>query len=699
MRISSLLASKPKILYMIYGEDIITSGIIRNQVIPLLKDLSDNYEFTLLSIVRSNFSLDTVQIAKLKSELSLFRIELQLITEGLNHDETVTKITHICNNIRPNLLHCRSYFTALFAALSKQKTGIPYIFDLRGRMPEEQKLARDVARGLSLPGPADEMFIADKRMEAALLADADVSITQNIDFSNAVRNSTPTKIKRMVEIQNYVDLTRFEFDQKTRNNLRERYGWTDKPVLGFSGSMSPWCSFENIVYWASLVQRVLPTTQLVFLTYTDASAVIKKNDEFFQSLFHKYGFPSENAHFFSPSASDVPQWLCAMDVGILSLKRFFFESQHCTQPIKIGEYLGNGLPFLGNDWETVLNHLTKNEPDSGWVLPDGELTSNHLHSLISYLKLSEAEKLLKREKTAAIAQRNFSLKIVAEKYQSLYRSLFDLPDHRINNGSENSLSEKTMVLFAHYSAESAIPAYVQFALRHLCQEFTHVVLLTNHRKINPEDLASLKALGVDVHQYINEGFDFGLWHKYLCGDGLIDTSRLLLINDSVIYHKNIFREFISWAEQQSEELCGLTCNDQPEYGIPFHLQSFFLYFKSKAVSLARKFILESGIHNDMQEVIKKQEIGISQFMLHNQIQLKSMYPYKNHPNSIQLYKELSENGCGFIKKKMLCHSYTHAEKQWLTSIGYKYLLNFDYKSMLITQNLLQDGFQKGDFPE
>ena len=62
--------------YIIYGDDIINSGIIRNQVLPLLEILSQNYNYnvTVFSVIFPGFEYDSEKLDRLEKTLRANRI-------------------------------------------------------------------------------------------------------------------------------------------------------------------------------------------------------------------------------------------------------------------------------------------------------------------------------------------------------------------------------------------------------------------------------------------------------------------------------------------------------------------------------------------------------------------------------------------------------------------------------------------------
>ena len=110
------------------------------------------------------------------------------------------------------------------------------------------------------------------------------------------------------------------------------------------------------------------------------------------------------------------------------------------------------------------------------------------------------------------------------------------------------LSRK-LALYASYQTGEDLPGYIRFALKHLAETDFKVVLLTNERKLSQATYEFIADNNIELFLTQNRGFDFGMWHRYLkmqadCtpttpGSGMQRIERLLLLNDSIVYYKNI----------------------------------------------------------------------------------------------------------------------------------------------------------------
>ena len=113
------------------------------------------------------------------------------------------------------------------------------------------------------------------------------------------------------------------------------------------------------------------------------------------------------------------------------------------------------------------------------------------------------------------------------------------------------MSNGKVILYASYQTGENLPGYVQFALKHLAETDFTVVLLTNKRPLSAGTMSFLEDNGIKLFLTENHGFDFGMWRRFLkeVANGrnsfveFNSITRLLLVNDSIVYFQNKFAEY------------------------------------------------------------------------------------------------------------------------------------------------------------
>lgn len=254
------------------------------------------------------------------------------------------------------------------------------------------------------------------------------------------------------------------------------------------------------------------------------------------------------------------------------------------------------------------------------------------------------------------------------------------------------MSNSKVILYASYQTGENLPGYVQFALKHLAETDFTVVLLTNKRPLSAGTMSFLEDNGIKLFLTENHGFDFGMWRRFLkeVANGrnsfveFNSITRLLLVNDSIVYFQNKFAEFIQRAEASTADVVSLTENDE----VRPHLQSFFLYLKQEALGAFYLHLLETPEQETFYEVVHRLEIGMSSAFEEAEVQTASLY--RTHLRALFAYPELIAQGAGFIKRKLLQRRFDFMEKVHFIRHGAYDALNADYRKLVVDAGLAPD---------
>ena len=250
-----------------------------------------------------------------------------------------------------------------------------------------------------------------------------------------------------------------------------------------------------------------------------------------------------------------------------------------------------------------------------------------------------------------------------------------------------------IVLYASYQTGPELPGYVRFALQHLSETPFRVVLLTNKRELSPDTLRFLEDHNIFLYLTENHGFDFGMWRRFLkdlaAGKGTFTTlsgiSRLVLMNDSIVYYRNRFQEFFDRAERSDADVISLTRSEE----VRPHLQSFFLYLKPEALGAFYMHLLETPEQETFYDVVHRLEIGMAQAFEDAEVRTEALYPTKKE-RVIFAYPELIAAGAGFIKRKLLQRNFSMKEKFSFIKHKAGDMLNMDYHELIIKSGFAPD---------
>ncbi len=241
---------------------------------------------------------------------------------------------------------------------------------------------------------------------------------------------------------------------------------------------------------------------------------------------------------------------------------------------------------------------------------------------------------------------------------------------------------KSICFFSSYFSGNQIPYYVKYYLEELAIHFTEVVLLTNKKDLADSEYDFLSKKNIQVRLYDNEGMDFGMWYKALSEFDKIGYERIGLINDSCVLFKSL-NPFFDWANSSSLDYMGMIETGK----ISLHIQSYFLVINKRAIPFVRDYFKVNGIKNTYKGIILNYEIGLSEHILKNGLNLGGYFNYSKRKDvnpSFILADELIKNGSPIIKKKIISHKYFLGDYlTWFRNgfnVDYRYYIDLIKKS-------------------
>lgn len=176
---------------------------------------------------------------------------------------------------------------------------------------------------------------------------------------------------------------------------------------------------------------------------------------------------------------------------------------------------------------------------------------------------------------------------------------------------------RILCLFAHYHRASLILEDVVYYLQHLYEQGCEIIFLSNSKRLINKEIEKVKPyVRVIIHRR-GRGLDFGSWYvgwRYAREHlNLEDYELLLLVNDSVYGPIFSLHKLFDFIEGSKYDVVGVTSSLEVKY----HLQSYFLAFKRNVFlsSGFQKFFKDYKFFNRKRTVIKKYEIGLSQYLL------------------------------------------------------------------------------------
>ena len=303
-----------------------------------------------------------------------------------------------------DVVHGRSHVAAAMAAAVKRLTGRPFIFDIRGFLPEEY-----VDAGVWPAG--GRLFRIAKRAERRLLAAADgfVVLTErarDILFPDyAAPDSRPVEV-----IPCCVDMERFAAAAEvSREEVRRELGLDDgRRVYVYVGALGGWYLTGETADLLACAHERDPRSFSLVLTQSPP--------EMIAAPLRARGVGDEDFLVRKVAPADIPRYLKAADVAVSFIKPCY--SKLSSSPTKLAEYLAAGLPVVCNAGIGDVDAVVEGERVGVIV--------RELNHAAYQAALAEVEALAGEPGAAArsrdAARRHFDLAGVGgERYRRLYR--------------------------------------------------------------------------------------------------------------------------------------------------------------------------------------------------------------------------------------------------------------------------------------
>lgn len=401
-------------LYLSY--DGMTDQLGQSQVIPYLKKLSEKgNHFTIISFEKKE------AFKKLRAETQYQLSESNIEWKPLSYHKsppvlsTVWDIFLMIKNAKKILtqnkiqvVHCRSYITAIAGLWLKKKWGVKFIFDMRGFWADE----RVEGKIWKLKNPFYRfIYHYFKRQEKKLLSSADHIITLTEKAKEIIRSWQLKSLPEITVIPCCTDTGHFNPNTININqveHLRERMGINAASlILGYLGAIGTWYMLEEMLDFFKVLLQTNP--KAVFLVVTN------EPPQTIQHSANRKGIPLNALVITSASRKDVPLYISLMDVSIFFIKPVF--SKQASSPTKMAELMSMGIPVICN---------AGIGDDDRIIEKTGAGILCYEFNEASYaVAVSKIDVLLQKNKSdlRQIALDYYSLEMGAERYEAVYKSL------------------------------------------------------------------------------------------------------------------------------------------------------------------------------------------------------------------------------------------------------------------------------------
>jgi glycosyltransferase involved in cell wall biosynthesis len=405
-----------KSLFVSY--DGMTDPLGQSQVIPYLMGLVENgFEIDLISFEKP---------ARMQQNGAFIRDELErngISWHPLSYTKSPPVLSTVWDLIRMrrtaerlhaarkfDLIHCRSYLSALVGLGMKRSHGTRFLFDMRGFWADEKV----EARAWNLDNPLFRSvyrFFKRKESDFVREADAIVSLThaglrEMHSWPTAPAPGTPRKVSPCCS-----DFDLFEVPTpRQREDARTRLQLSPKDlVVAYLGSLGTWYMLEEMLDFFAELLRSRPEARLLFVTPDEPEIILQAAVE--------RGVPVERIVIRSAQRREVPSLLAAADLGLFFIRPTY--SKQSSSPTKLGELLAMGLPVITNGGVgDVQNNITA--VGGGLVVESfDQVNYKRVISRLDSILHLDPEQI--RERAMAL----FDLRSAVAGYVDLYETVLD----------------------------------------------------------------------------------------------------------------------------------------------------------------------------------------------------------------------------------------------------------------------------------
>jgi len=225
---------------------------------------------------------------------------------------------------RLTIVHARSYVAALIALAVKRVTGAKFLFDMRGLWADER-----VDGGL---WPAKgRLYRMTKSLERRFLLAADhiVTLTHVSDAEIRRFPYMAGRVPPISVISTCADLNQFAIQGPPVTNPF---------VLGYVGSVGTWYLLDEMLRFFVHLREVEPNSRLLVVNRSEQRLILDRTNAF--------GVDPASVEIVAAEHRDMPGLIGRMSAGMALIKPVY--SKVASAPTKLAEYLGCGVPVLGN---------------------------------------------------------------------------------------------------------------------------------------------------------------------------------------------------------------------------------------------------------------------------------------------------------------------------------------------------------------
>jgi glycosyltransferase involved in cell wall biosynthesis len=393
-----------------------TDPLGQSQVLPYLAGLSKRgYNITLLSCEKpERFSKHKEIIENICREAGIYWQPISytatppVISTIKDIMQLHKKAYKLYKHNKYDIVHCRSYISAMVGQNMKKKFGTKFLFDMRGFWADERVDGGLWSRSNPLFNTIYKYF---KKKETQYLQEADhtISLThagkeEILSWKHLKNQPVPITV-----IPCCVDTALFDNANKPNNKehfLYELHINPNQKIIGYVGSIGTWYLLDEMLLGFKAFQQQIKDCVMLFITTEPESMVL--------DAAQRLGIDVKNIRVKPALRQEVPNYISLMDYSIFFIKPCF--SKKASSPTKQGEIMAMGTPVLCNSGVGDTAYVV-NKYKSGIAVDD--FSDATLKEAISKLMNTEFDKQEIRKGAVEF----YGLDKGIDNYEAVYRKL------------------------------------------------------------------------------------------------------------------------------------------------------------------------------------------------------------------------------------------------------------------------------------
>lgn len=325
-----------------------TDPLGQSQVLPYLGKLSQHgYKFTLLSFEKkSRYQKEGKVIEDICASSGItwqpliFTKNPPILSKIYDRWQMKRKAGQLHRRYEFDMIHCRSYISAEMGLALKRKTGVKFLFDMRGFWADEKV---DGGQWDQRRFFFRKVYRHYKQKEKEFLLEADAIVSLTHAAREELKKQEAYEQLDIDVIPCCADLQHFNYNKvcaEEREQLRQQLQITGrKKVISYLGSVGGWYMTKEMFQFVKCLLEQYPDFVMLVLT--------KDEKDWVKAEALQQGIPADKIIITTATREKMPLYISLSDCSIFFIRPTY--SKKASSPTKHAELMGMGIPVICND--------------------------------------------------------------------------------------------------------------------------------------------------------------------------------------------------------------------------------------------------------------------------------------------------------------------------------------------------------------